>query len=144
MPKHKETQKLKEFRNWLSNIYWLSIRFQKEIIKNVKTLMDESFELGFKSSLKQEEIGSKTNLKHYVAVLYIVSKQLQISMRDITLTSDLIELGADSLDLIELILEFEEEYALTIPDDESEKIKTIEDILLYLNLQNVEVITPKG
>ncbi|MDC1068196.1 acyl carrier protein [Candidatus Kapabacteria bacterium] len=43
------------------------------------------------------------------------------------------DLGADSLDTVELIMEFEKEFDLTIEDDEAEKIQTVGDVLSFLN-----------
>lgn len=50
--------------------------------------------------------------------------------RDASFTNDL---GADSLDTVELIMEFEKEFNITIPDEEAEKIATVGDAIDYLN-----------
>mgnify|MGYP000331809885 CR=1 FL=1 len=42
------------------------------------------------------------------------------------------DLGADSLDIVELIMAFEEEFNIEIPDDEAEKIKTVDDAIKYI------------
>ena len=42
------------------------------------------------------------------------------------------DLGADSLDTVELIMEFEKEFNLSIPDDQAEKISTVEDAIAYI------------
>lgn len=42
------------------------------------------------------------------------------------------DLGADSLDTVELIMEFEKEFGVTIPDDEAEKIATVGDAINYI------------
>ena len=42
------------------------------------------------------------------------------------------ELGADSLDTVELIMEFEKEFGITIPDDDAEKITTVGDAIAYI------------
>ncbi len=42
------------------------------------------------------------------------------------------DLGADSLDTVELIMEFEKEFGITIPDDASEKIQTVGDAISYI------------
>lgn len=49
--------------------------------------------------------------------------------RDASFTNDL---GADSLDTVELIMEFEKEFDITIPDEDAEKISTVGDALDYL------------
>lgn len=50
--------------------------------------------------------------------------------RDASFTNDL---GADSLDTVELIMEFEKEFDTTIPDEDAEKIATVGDAIDYLN-----------
>ena len=52
--------------------------------------------------------------------------------RDASFTNDL---GADSLDTVELIMEFEKEFDLTIPDEEAEEIATVGDAIEYLEEQ---------
>ena len=48
------------------------------------------------------------------------------------------DLGADSLDTVELIMEFEKEFGVTIPDDQAEKITTVGDAIAYVeNLDNL-------
>ncbi|WP_304425281.1 acyl carrier protein, partial [uncultured Duncaniella sp.] len=42
------------------------------------------------------------------------------------------DLGADSLDTVELIMEFEKEFGITIPDDKAEGIKTVADAISYI------------
>ena len=42
------------------------------------------------------------------------------------------DLGADSLDTVELIMEFEEEFGISIPDDQAEKIQTVGDAISYI------------
>ena len=42
------------------------------------------------------------------------------------------DLGADSLDTVELIMEFEKEFGLSIPDDQAEKISTVRDAIAYI------------
>ena len=43
------------------------------------------------------------------------------------------DLGADSLDTVELIMEFEKEFGISIPDDQAEKISTVGDAIQYIN-----------
>ena len=50
-------------------------------------------------------------------------------LNDANFTNDL---GADSLDTVELIMEFEKEFNITIPDDEAEKIATVADAIKYI------------
>ena len=46
------------------------------------------------------------------------------------------DLGADSLDTVELIMEFEREFGVSIPDDQSEKISTVGDAIAYIENAN--------
>ena len=43
------------------------------------------------------------------------------------------DLGADSLDIVELIMAFEEEFSIEIPDEAAEKIKTVQDVVNYID-----------
>lgn len=45
------------------------------------------------------------------------------------------DLGADSLDTVELIMEFEKEFDITIPEDQAEKISTVGDAIAYIEAQ---------
>lgn len=66
-------------------------------------------------------------------VINIVSEQLSVSKDEITLTSNFIDdLKADSLDLVELVMEFEDEFGITVPDDDYEKIRTVGDAIEYI------------
>ena len=59
-------------------------------------------------------------------VIEIVSEQLGVPAGDISRTSRFVEdLKADSLDVVELVMEFEDEFETSIPDEEAEKIQTI-------------------
>lgn len=66
----------------------------------------------------------------------IVVEQLGVSEADVQIDSTFIdELGADSLDIVELIMAFEEEFEIEIPDDAAEKIKTVRDAVDYIEKQ---------
>ncbi len=63
----------------------------------------------------------------------IVAEQLGSAVDDVTPKASLIEdLGADSLDIVELVMALEEEYEMEIPDEEAEKIQTVEDIVTFI------------
>ncbi|MBA7525995.1 Acyl carrier protein [subsurface metagenome] len=64
----------------------------------------------------------------------IIVKQSGIDKSKITENSSFLDdLGLDSLDIIELIMAFEEEFNIEIPDKEAEKIKTVGDVIKYLD-----------
>jgi len=63
----------------------------------------------------------------------IIAEQLGIEEDEITMESSFIDdLGADSLDIVELIMALEEEFDLEIPDSEAEKITTVGDVVEYI------------
>lgn len=63
----------------------------------------------------------------------IIVDQLGVGEDEVTLESSFIEdLGADSLDIVELIMALEEEFGLEIPDDEAEKISVVNDAVEYI------------
>ena len=66
-------------------------------------------------------------------VIAIVSEQLSIPKEDIKLESSFVDdLKADSLDVVELVMEFEDEFGVTIPDEDYEKIRTVGDAIKYI------------
>ncbi|MDI3482065.1 MAG: acyl carrier protein [Tepidanaerobacteraceae bacterium] len=63
----------------------------------------------------------------------IIAEQLGIDEDDVVPEASFIDdLGADSLDIVELIMAFEEEFDLEIPDEEAEKIKTVQNAIDYI------------
>ncbi|MBX7145671.1 MAG: acyl carrier protein [Oligoflexia bacterium] len=63
----------------------------------------------------------------------IIVDQLGVDMADVTPEASFIEdLGADSLDIVELIMALEEEYDMEIPDEDAEKIQSVQDVLNYI------------
>ena len=64
----------------------------------------------------------------------IVVEQLGVDEAEVTIDSTFIDdLGADSLDIVELIMAFEEEFNVEIPDDVAEKIKTVKDTVEFID-----------
>lgn len=69
----------------------------------------------------------------------IIAEQLSVDESEIELTSNFKDdLGADSLDLFELVMALEEEYDVEIPSEELENIATVEDVIEYLKAHGVE------
>ncbi len=67
-------------------------------------------------------------------VIEVVSKNLDVDKSRITEDANFVEdLGADSLDQVELVMAFEEEFGVEIPDEAAEKIRTISDAVSFIN-----------
>lgn len=66
-------------------------------------------------------------------VKQIICDQLGVDESEVERDASFVEtLNADSLDIVELIMAFEEEFNIEIPDDEAEKIKTVDDAIKYV------------
>jgi len=64
----------------------------------------------------------------------IIAEQLGVSEGEIKPGSSFIEdLGADSLDIVELVMAMEEEFEVEIPDEDAERLKTVQDAVTYIN-----------
>jgi len=63
----------------------------------------------------------------------VVVEQLSVSADEVKEDSKFVEdLGADSLDVVELVMALEEKFDIEIPDDEAEKIQTVKDVVDYI------------
>lgn len=70
---------------------------------------------------------------HVEKVKDIIEKELGVEREKLTNEASFIEdLGADSLDIVELVMEFEKEFDIEIPDDDAEKLRTVGDAIAYL------------
>jgi acyl carrier protein len=71
---------------------------------------------------------------HSAKVKDIIEKELGVEREKLTDGASFIEdLGADSLDIVELVMEFEKEFNIDIPDEDAEKLRTVGDAMAYLN-----------
>ena len=68
----------------------------------------------------------------------IIVEQLGVNPEQVTPEASFIEdLGADSLDTVELVMAFEEEFEIEVPDEEAEKLQSVGDVVTYItNQQN--------
>jgi acyl carrier protein len=63
----------------------------------------------------------------------VIAEQLNVDAADITPESAFVDdLGADSLDIVELVMALEEEFGISIPDEEAENIRTVGDAVNYI------------
>jgi acyl carrier protein len=66
-------------------------------------------------------------------VKQIIVEQLGVDEAEVTPTASFVDdLGADSLDVVELVMAFEEAFGLEIPDEDAEKIATVKDAVAYI------------
>jgi acyl carrier protein len=66
-------------------------------------------------------------------IISIIAEQLGVNEGEINPDAALIEdMGADSLDIVELVMAMEEEFEMEIPDEDAEKISTVQDIIDYV------------
>jgi acyl carrier protein len=63
----------------------------------------------------------------------IIAKELEVDIKQVSGEAKFIEdLGADSLDIVELVMALEEEFGIDIPDEDADKLKTVGDAMNYL------------
>ena len=67
----------------------------------------------------------------------IVSQQLDVDIAEVKPEAQFIEdLGADSLDTVELVMAFEEEFDITVPDEDAEKLTSVGEVIAYIEEQS--------
>jgi len=77
--------------------------------------------------------GGKKQMSIEEKVKNIIVEQLGVDVESVTPEASFIDdLGADSLDIVELVMTMEEEFDLEIPDEDAEKIKTVADVSNYI------------
>ncbi|WP_200798165.1 acyl carrier protein [Desulforamulus putei] len=73
------------------------------------------------------------NLATFDRIKAIIVDQLGVDEADVTMDASFVDdLGADSLDIVELVMALEEEFGLEIPDEEAEKIRTVGDAVNFI------------
>ena len=63
----------------------------------------------------------------------VVVDQLSVEDSQVVETASFTDLGADSLDTVELVMAFEEEFGIEIPDEDAEQIQTVKDAIDYID-----------
>jgi len=82
---------------------------------------------------KRNGITAQQKQRIFLKIRPVLAKHLEIEEDKIFFSSKLVgELGADSLEAIEIIMDFEEMFKIEILDTEAEKMQTVEDIVMYL------------
>ncbi|MFQ5694117.1 MAG: acyl carrier protein [Nitrospinota bacterium] len=70
----------------------------------------------------------------------LIAEQLGVEMDKVTDEASFIEdLGADSLDTVELVMALEEQFGVEIPDDDVEKVTTVKDVIAYIDERGIEI-----
>lgn len=95
-------------------------------------LTESLFQLTTVNSKK--EISETLMATNQDRLIEIIAKQLGVDEGNVTPDASFMEdLGADSLDTVELVMALEEEFDIEIPDSDAEKIQTVQDALNYLD-----------
>lgn len=67
-------------------------------------------------------------------IVKLIAEKLNKKVEDVKMEARLVEdLGADSLDVVELVMSFEDEFGIALPDEDVAKLKTIKDIVDYIS-----------
>ena len=66
-------------------------------------------------------------------VVQIIAEQLGMDSKDITMDTEFDEINADSLELVGVIMAVEQEFGIEVDDEDIEKIKSVEDVVEYIN-----------
>lgn len=98
------------------------LKIKRKIVKNIKLTNTRGGEL---ITMSSEEVFEK--------VKAIIVEQLGVTEATVTMDASFIDdLGADSLDIVELIMALEEEFDIEIPDADAEKVVTVGDVVDYI------------
>jgi acyl carrier protein len=94
-------------------------------------LCRERFSSAPKRQLERKLFMSEKSIEEKVKD--IIVEQLGVNPEQVTPTASFIEdLGADSLDIVELVMAFEEEFSVEVPDEDAEKLQTVGDVNKYI------------
>ena len=91
-----------------------------------------------------EYMATEENKELFTKVKQIISEQLGVDEDEVTTTASFVDdLGADSLDQVELVMALEEKFEIEIPDDDAEKLRTVQDAIDYIE-KHVKAISKKS
>lgn len=100
------------------NLYFQNFSTYSKIVYNLGKIMYYGYD-------KEDKMEEK--------IISLIADKLGKNAKEIKLESKLVEdLGADSLDVIELVMAFEDEFKVSLPDEEISKMKTIADVVTYI------------
>src|SRR5215471_14628128 len=103
-----------------------------ELADKPDRVVDGGLEKDKKPSRKQKERQMPTAVEEKVK--QIIVEQLGVDEGEVTPNASFVDdLGADSLDTVELVMAFEEAFDIEIPDEQAEKIRTVKDAIDYIN-----------
>ena len=89
-------------------------------------------------------MATEENKELFTKVKQIISEQLGVDEDEVTTTASFVDdLGADSLDQVELVMALEEKFEIEIPDDDAEKLRTVQDAIDYIE-KHAKAITKKS
>lgn len=101
-------------------------------LKGIKSKQNEAAtSSSFASSFARETISTESDIA--LQIRKLVVDKLGVSLSAVTNNASFAnDLGADSLDIVELIMELEKEFGVSIPDDEAEKLRTVGQAINYI------------
>jgi len=138
MGKYKTNYIHEDYIEWIDDHDILSRQFKDAAKRQVRNIAEKAFAMGKLENLKDNQ--KFNNLTIPNRIKNIISMELDVNISDIYMTSLIVDdLGADSLDLVELIIFIEEEYNIEIPDADAENIKTVNDLVTYLTVKGCDL-----
>jgi acyl carrier protein len=89
-------------------------------------------------------MATEENKELFNKVKQIISEQLGVDEDEVTTSASFVDdLGADSLDQVELVMALEEKFEIEIPDDDAEKLRTVQDAIDYIE-KHAKAISKKS
>jgi acyl carrier protein len=113
-----------------------------EVVRNKSASVIKENQLPASAAVMKEgqmASSSSTSTSVEERVIDIVCENLGVNKEQVTRQTAFIEdIGADSLDIVELVMELEEEFEITIPDDQAEQIKTVGEAIDYIEREQAK------